>query len=204
MARQTIAIDIDDVLAEGTIALIDAANRKYGLSLTKQNYHDVGGDFNGYYERVWRTHGVDGIVRYEELSEEMAADQSHVPLLPGAEFAVHQLAKRFHIAFITARPESWEAATRRWFKQHLSGDDIELYFAGNHYDQNALTKGQQAKKLNAKLLIDDNVSNCQTALDEGLQVILFGEYGWQRNAPSNMVRCKGWPEVLEYLNETRF
>lgn len=202
MSKPTIAIDIDDVLAEGTNALIESANRRYGLSLTPQDYHDVGGDFKGYYERVWLTHGVDNLVSYDELAEEMAEDQSHVPLLAGAEFAIHQLAKRFHIVFITARPEAWEAATRRWFKNHLYGDDIELYFAGSHHHETSLNKGQQAKKLGATLLIDDNVTNCQTALDEGIDVILFGDYGWQRNAPGTMKRCKGWPEVLEYIDET--
>lgn len=200
--KPIIAIDIDDVLAEGTNAMIEAANKRYGLSLTQQDYHDVGGDFKGYYERVWKTHGVDNIVSYDELAEEVALDQSHIPLLPGAEFAVHELAKRFHVIFITARDVAWEGATRRWFKQYLSEDDIELYFAGNHYDESALTKGQLAKQLNVMLLIDDNVSNCQTALDEGLKVILFGEYGWQRDVPEEMVRCKDWPEVLEYLSET--
>lgn len=201
MKKATIAIDIDDVLAEGTNSLIASANARYGLSLSPEDYHAVGGDFKGYYERVWMTHGVDSIVSYSELAAEMAEDQSHIPLLAGAEFAIHQLAKRFHIVFITARPESWEISTRRWFAQHLAADDIDLYFAGSHHNEMALSKGQQAKKLGATLLIDDNVANCQSALDEGIDVILFGDYGWQRDAPKTMKRCKGWPEVLEYLDE---
>ncbi len=200
--KSTIAIDIDDVLADGTNAMIDAANRRYDLSLTADDYHSVGGDFKGYYERVWATHGLESIVNFDELSEEMAADQSHVPLLAGAEFAVSELSKRFHIVFITARPEAWERATRLWFAKHFEKENVELYFAGSHLSPSSLTKGQQAKRLNATLLIDDNISNCQTALDEGLEVILFGEYGWQGHAPSEMTRCKDWPEVLEHLSET--
>jgi uncharacterized HAD superfamily protein len=201
--KPIIAIDIDDVLAEGTNSLIESANYRYGLSLTQQDYHTVGGDFSGYYERVWQAHGVDGLVKYDDLAAEMALDQSHVPLLAGAEFALQQLAKRFHIVFITARPEAWESATRKWFKQHLAKDDIELYFAGSHHHKMALNKGQQAKQLGATLLIDDNVTNCQTAIDEGVDVILFGNYGWQRQVPPGMTHCKDWPAVLDYLDEAR-
>lgn len=200
-SKPTIAIDIDDVLAEGTLALVDSVNRIYGSSLTIDDYHKIGGDFMGYYERVWKAHGLEHTIRLEDLGKEMALDQSHVPLLAGAEFAVGELSKRFKVIFITARPAAWEKATRRWFADNLSHKDIELYFAGNHYDDTALTKGQLAKKLNVRLLIDDNVTNCQSALDEGVQTILFGAYGWQHNAPEGMVRCKDWPQALDYLNE---
>lgn len=203
MKKPTIAIDIDDVLAEGTLALIESVNKMYGTSLTHTDYHSVGGDFKGYYERVWKSHGLENTVRYEDLEQEMIADQSHVPLLAGAEFAVHMLAERFHIIFITARAPECEAATRRWFKQHLFDDEVELYFAGSHFDDTSMSKGGLAAKLGAELLIDDNISNCQSALDEGLQTILFGDYGWQGNVPEGMTRCRDWPAVLEHLDGTR-
>ncbi len=202
MSKPIIAIDIDDVLAQGTEYLIESVNRRHNLTLTKDDYHAVGGEFWGYYERVWQAHGVGELVRYGDVAEEMATDQSEVPLLPGAQFAVHELAKRFKVIFITARPPAWEQATRRWFRQHLGDEDIELYFAGNHYDDTAQSKGQLAVTLGAELLIDDNISNCQSALDEGVRTILFGEYGWHTSVPSEMVRCKDWPAVLEFMNET--
>lgn len=200
MSMPTIAIDIDDVLADGTGQLIASVNERHGLSLTSQDYHAVGGEFWGYYERVWQAHGVAEVVKYADVAEEMRRDQSLVPLLPGAEFAIRQLTERFRVVFITARPVAWEAATRRWFTMHFNNDDIELYFAGSHDGTMALNKGQQAVKLGAKLLIDDNIDNCQTALDEGLEAILFGDYGWHGEVPAGMLRCKDWPAVLEYLD----
>lgn len=201
MKKPIIAIDIDDVVAQGTEYLIESVNTRHNLALTREEYHAVGGEFWGYYERVWQAHGVGDLVHYADVAEEMAADQSQVPLLPGAQFAVHELAKRFHVIFITARPPAWEQATRRWFKQHLDDEDVELYFAGNHYDSAAQSKGQLAVRLGAELLIDDNISNCQSALDEGVDTILFGEYGWHTSVPDGMMRCKDWPAVLEYMNE---
>jgi hypothetical protein len=50
------------------------------------------------------------------------------------------------------------------------------------------------------LLIDDNEEHIQSALDQGLDTILFGEYGWQHGAPQGTVVCKDWPAVLEYLS----
>ena len=143
------------------------------------------------------------IQRTGGLTDREMADQSQVPLLAGAMFAVHELSKRFRVIFITARPPEWEDATRRWFKHHQVGEDVELYFAGNHYDATAQSKGKLAAKLGAELLIDDNVSNCQSALDEGLQTILFGDYGWQGSVPEGMIKCRDWSEVLEHLDGTR-
>jgi 5'(3')-deoxyribonucleotidase len=204
MSKPIIAIDIDDVLAEGTCYLIDSVNKRHGLSLTSEDYHAVGGEFSGYYERVWRAHGVGDMVQYDDVAEEMRRDQAAVPLLPGAEFAIRQLIKRFHIVFITARPEEWEDATRRWFMQHFNKDDVELYFAGSDDGTRAVTKGQQAAQVGAVMLIDDNIRNCQTAITEGIEAILFGDYGWQSKASSLMHRCKSWPEVLEYLDAREF
>jgi 5'(3')-deoxyribonucleotidase len=199
MRKPTIAIDIDDVVAEGTNALIDSINKQHNTTLTPSDYHNVGGDFNGYYERVWNAHGLAGVAKYDDVAKEMIADQSHVPLLADAEFAISELAKQFHVIFITARPPEWEVATRQWFSQHLGSNEIELYFAGNYHDTTALTKGELAVQLNAELLIDDNIKNCQSALDNNLKAILFGNYGWQNEAPTDMIRCEGWPAVLEYL-----
>lgn len=199
-AKQTIAIDIDDVIADSTEALRVSVNERTGAALTRDHYLNVGGEYWGYYERVWRAHDLIGQVSYKEYAAEMAKDQSDVPLLPGADLAIHELAKRFHIIFITARDKKSEQETRRWISEHFATDDFEVYFCESHDSAEAKTKGQLCKEFGASVLIDDNVGHCQSALDENLSAILFGEYGWQTNVPESMVRCLSWPEVMERLD----
>lgn len=198
---KTIAIDIDDVVADGTGSLIARVNERYGVSLTKQDYYDVGGEYWGYYERVWSQHDLHDTVDFDGLGIEMAIDQSHVPLLAGAEFAIKQLAESYKVVFITSRNIEWEHATHRWFKQHFEYDEPKVYFSTAHRDDKGKTKGQLCVELGAHVLIDDNVDHCQSAIDAGLSAVLFGDYGWQANIPETMTRCKDWQSVLEYFNE---
>lgn len=198
-AKQTVSIDIDDVIADSTEAMRLLVNERTGAILTREDYFNVGGEYWGYYERVWREHGLHDQVSFKDLSAEMAVDQSHVPLLPGAEFAVHELLKQFNVVFVTSRDASWESATRRWLSEQFQHDEPQVYFAEHHKDVRAKTKGQLCKELGAVLHIDDNVAHCQSVLDEGIAAILFGSYGWQTDIPSGLTCCKDWPEVLEQV-----
>lgn len=198
MDRPLIAIDIDDVLSESTEALRVLVNKRTGSSLEPAHYQ-VEGDYWEYYERVWSQHGLHGRVSHDNFSQEMAIDQLHVPLLPGAAYAVDRLTQKYEIVLITARDPSWEKATKVWLQHNLEAKLPRLHFVNNHNDSQAKTKGRVCKELGAQLLIDDNVDHCLSAIDEGVDAVLFGEYGWQYKAPPELTRCRDWPAVLEYL-----
>lgn len=195
---KTIAIDIDDVLAENNEVMRQWANSKSGITLSSEQYA-IKADYWGYYERVWAEHGVKGL-SYSDFEKEMADDQSRIPLLPGASFAITELQRRYKIILITSRALVLEAATRRWLQQHFGDSTIRIYFAKSNTDNSRLSKGELCRQLGASLLIDDNIEHCQSALDNNVESILFGDYGWQHTVPAAVVRCKDWPAVLEYLD----
>ncbi|MDB5177350.1 MAG: hypothetical protein JWN75_1018 [Candidatus Saccharibacteria bacterium] len=199
MTKPVIAVDIDDVLAGTTELLRVFINERSGSSLTKEDYL-VEGDYWGYYGRVWESHGIGGRELFEEFAQELIRDQAHVPLLPGAHFAMYELSKRFHVIMITSRKDTWEPATRKWFRDHFSKDDIELYFTGHHQADDFKSKGEICKELNVELLIDDNYDHCKSAVDLGIKAILFGSYGWTKQGEHNIPNCKDWPAVLEYID----
>lgn len=198
VSHPTIAIDIDDVLADSTESLRMLVNERIGANLTTKDYR-VPGEYWGYYERVWQQHGIAERLNFKELNAEMTIDQSHVPLMPGATFAINELRKKYQVIALTARDVSWERATRAWFQEHLG--DTELYFIGNRHAVDSKTKGQLCRSLDVSILIDDNPGHCQSALDEGIEAILFGEYGWHTGLPEEIVRCKDWSAVMEYLSD---
>lgn len=199
--RRTIAVDIDDVIADSTEALRISVNRRYRVSLTPEDYvlRD-GGDYWGYYERVWAAHGVHN-ADYDELHEDMAIDQSHVPLLPGASFAIGELSKKFDIVLITARDKAWEQATLKWVTAHFGAVFRSVYFAGrSKHGAKIQTKGELCNDLGVTLLIDDNPAHCRSALDVGVDAILFGDFGWQKGKTGGLTVCDDWPAVLEYFD----
>lgn len=200
MKKGKIAIDIDDVLADSTESLRLLVNKRLSMSLPKSAYR-VPGRYWGYYERVWSEHGIAGQLDFKALNQEMEIDQSHVPVMANAQYAVHELVKDFHIVFVTSRDASWEKATKRWLHEQFGDENVEVYFCESHKNEAAKSKGEICKDLGADLLIDDNPSHCQSATDEGIATILFGEYGWHQDAEEDAVRCKDWPSVVEYVYE---
>lgn len=203
MSKPVIAIDIDDVIADSTESVRLSVNKKLGTELRHEHYR-IPADYWDYYETVWATHGLSDKISYEDHSEEMTTNQSDVTLLPGAQFAISELAKRFDLVLITARDPRWQDATKAWLKVNFKDSVFKaLHFAGSNKIKGVKTKGEQAVEVGASWLIDDNPDNCQTALDAGVEVILFGDYGWHYKAPVNMTRCKDWPAVLEYFERIK-
>jgi len=193
---KTIALDLDDVIVDSTEALRVLVNQRTGSRLTTEDYHVPDDTYWGYYERVWMRHGIMDKVSYDELLGEMAQDQSHMPLLPGAAFALGELSKRFDLVIITARNPVTERATKAWLSQQFGTLFDKIYFA---HDKSK-TKGQLCQEVGASWLIDDNPGHCTVAQEVGVTPILFGEYGWHKVAPDDVVACKDWPAVLEYFD----
>jgi 5'(3')-deoxyribonucleotidase len=200
MSRQTIAIDIDDVLADSTNTLRLLVNARTNSDLTTEDYR-VSGEYWGYYERVWAEHGLSDRIKFSDFEKEMEIDQSHVPLLPSAEFAIRELSRQYHVVLVTARNIEWERATKQWLKLHFGDNDIAVHYTGHRSADDYRSKGQLCKELGAFLMIDDNPGHCKAVMDEGIKAVLFGEYGWHGETPDGVVKCKDWPAVLEYINE---
>jgi 5'(3')-deoxyribonucleotidase len=201
-AKQIIAFDIDDVLAETHENTRLWTNKMAGSAFTKEDFQQPG-EYWGYYLRIWAEHGLSDILKQENYEEAMAQDLATVPLMAGASFAISELQKKFKIILITSRAPVLEGPTREWVNEHFADYDIELYFASNpNHGQlsERKTKGELCKELGASILIDDNPEHCQSALDAGIEPVLFGEYGWHQTIPEGVTRCKDWPAVLEYLD----
>jgi FMN phosphatase YigB (HAD superfamily) len=197
MPKRTIAIDIDDVIADTNGTMRDWINRKTGKALTSDDF-SIEGEYWGYYERIWELHDITHLT-FDEFESELIQDQAHVPLLAGAAFAIKQLAQAYKIILITSRSPSLEVATRRWLAEHLDVE-VELYFARNNRNAEGKSKGELCVELGATLLIDDNVDHVQSAIDNGVAAILFGNYGWQSTFPNEAKRFEQWSDIVEYLH----
>jgi len=199
MKTPVIAVDIDDTIVESLDAIRQKANEYSGTNLSLEDYNTKG-EYWGYYEKIWEQHGMADELDIMQICEDLHDNQSNIPLLPGAEFAVHELSKRFVIILITARDPKWESATTEWLKDQFGSIAPRVYFSQSHQDISRKNKGQICIELGAQWLIDDNVQHCITAMDEGVEAILYGEYGWQSNVPTELTKCKDWQSVLEYFD----
>lgn len=198
--KKLIAIDIDDVVANSSEAVRLWVNENLGLNLTKEDYYlEEGADYWDYYRSVWNKHGVDP--DQTKYSSAFAESQADIAMVPGFKEVVNELSEHFNIVFVTSRAPTTNEVTQKWFLDNL-GYEVVIHFAsaGPHlYGMDAPSKGEISKELGATYLVDDFPGHVQSALDYGVQGILFGKYGWQVGAPSTMVHIEDWAGVVEYL-----
>jgi len=201
MSQQTIAVDIDDVIADTTEALRLEANKISGVDLKKEHYQ-IEGAYGSYYEAIWATNNVDHLVSFDKLQTDMALSQTHIDLIEGAKEALAQLSRKYRIVLVTSREINWIQATDKWVKDNLN-DLIDRVVFVHHKDNDGRTKGDLCEELGAKWLIDDNPDHCESAIARGVNVLLFGDYGWNKHAnflDDKNQRVKNWQQVLGYFS----
>ncbi len=200
--KPKIAVDIDDVISDSTETIRLVVNNHLGIDLQPDDYRSVEADYWGYYEAVWQSKNVN--VDYQEIEERLISktnNHENMPLLAGAEFALGELSKKYSLILVTSRKqEKFQKSTDAWVRSNLPNLDLEVYFAGHKKDK---SKGELCRDLDTKYLIDDNPVHCESAIKNGVNAILFGNYGWNKTAPTGVIRCESWPDVVDLLVNER-
>lgn len=200
MSKETLAIDVDEVLAATTDELRLYVNEHANLNLSPEDYR-VPASYWNYYEHVW---GSAGLMDYDWIHKfhvEMGRDQSNIQPVAGAVEGVAQLKDAYNLVAVTSREPFMETETRRWMHEKFGDAFSEVVLLG-HANAADQTKGQVCESLNASLLIDDNYDHCRSAEDHGSEAVLFGDYGWHHeHSAKDIVRCADWPAVLRFLDE---
>ena len=198
MSKPIVGIDIDDVVANVIDSVRLWANEKTGANLTEAEYR-TDDNYWEYYNTIWQRHGLSETVNFTMVLDDLAHDQSHIALVEGARETIHALKEKYDLVFITSRPAYQQDATRRWLDERIDSE-IPMYTSHNPMaNSDHRSKGEICAELGLKYLIDDNVGNCQNANEYGVEPLLFGLYGWNEKAPSNLRRFFTWDEVGEYL-----
>lgn len=198
MSKPIVGIDIDDVVANVIDSVRLWANEKTGANLTEAEYR-TDDNYWEYYNTIWQRYGLSETVNFTMVLDDLAHDQSHIALVEGARETIHALKEKYDLVFITSRPAYQQDATRRWLDERIDSE-IPMYTSHNPMaNSDHRSKGEICAELGVKYLIDDNVGNCQNANEYGVEPLLFGLYGWNEKAPSNLRRFFTWDEVGEYL-----
>ncbi len=196
MKRQTIAVDIDDVLADHVAAFAAFSNANYGTNISKHNYDDAWSklwevDRREIERRALEFHTAESIMQYE--------------LIEAAKESLEHLAHHYDLAVVSARPMHVKDASERWLAINFGNMFREVHFLPYWEENNTLTKADLCKRAGADYLIDDIVKHCNIAAENGLQGLLFGDYSWNQadNIHSSVKRLANWKEVVEYFDEQR-
>jgi len=200
--RQTIAIDIDDVLAQSAKKIIEYSNKKWGMSLAVEDYNE---DLS----KLWQVDHIEMKRRVDEYFDSgVLSVYEHDP---SAMLVLDRLKNKYNLIVITSRNNRTKNDTIDWINNKYPGifEGDHIHFAGfwdNISDGSAIyyTKGDLVKNLNADYLIDDQLKHCLSVSALGMKSILFGNYSWNKsdNLPQNVQRVENWLDILRYFDES--
>jgi 5'(3')-deoxyribonucleotidase len=192
MKRESIAFDVDDVLASHVESFIVFSNKHYGTSLTMEDYSDHWADF-------WDIDEDE--IDKRALEFQTPKRIASFAVKNDAKSALMQLKTKYDLFIVTARREHIVDTSTDWISRHFP--DV---FKGTHFvpiwvPNNKITKGDICKKIGADYLVDDLPRHCNIAAEAGIKVVLFGDYAWNRDEKiiNGVTRCKNWDEVLGYF-----
>jgi 5'(3')-deoxyribonucleotidase len=192
MKKESIAFDLDDVLANHVEALVAFSNEHYGTDLGVEDYSD-------HWSELWDV-GHDEIERraLEFQTTERILDFA---VKTEARLALDGLKKRYDLYIVTARRQHIVDITSDWLDMHFPGVFKGTYFVPIWVPENKITKGDICRDIGADYLIDDLPRHCNAVAELGIRAVLFGDYGWNRNREllPGVTRCKNWDEVLEHF-----
>ena len=168
--KPTIAVDIDNVLANTAESFAQYSNTTWGTNISEA-------DFSEDFTRVWGVSYEEALRRMDEIYE----TDLFLSITPkvGAHDAVRSLKGKYDLVVLTSRRKSNAEHSLDWVETHYPGCFSEVYFSGI-YDNNLadpsllnLTKGQILQQIGASYLIDDEPKHCISAANLGIPSILF-------------------------------
>jgi uncharacterized HAD superfamily protein len=196
--KQIIAVDIDDVLADELPAMREFINKTYGLQLTAEDY-DIESPHAGFWLEVWGVGKEEGQARYRAFTEAQVPAQFGI--LNGALEGIERLKQKYTLVIVTARDQPFTDVTHTWLSKHFPETFKRIEFVHAWSTDEKVSKAVICKQIGADFLIDDSLEHCEMAAEAGLQVVLYGDYGWNRRATevAGITRAKDWQAVLEYF-----
>lgn len=195
MDRATIAVDIDDTLADHAAAFIEFSNKHYGTDFKPADYSDR-------WDILWNIDDWDEIMRRADLFHQPGATGDYA-VIAGAKLCLQTLSERYNLVVVTARELKTKAETHEWLQTHFDGIFSDVHFVPFWEPNNTLTKADICKQIGATYLIDDVPRHCNLAAEGGITALLIGAYADNSPEPINpdVIRIPDWVAVHEYFHE---
>jgi len=191
-----IAIDLDEVLADTTPALIRYHNDTYGTSLVFE-------DFNNYeWWRVWGGTREESVKKFLDFVN-TPYFQEVIPV-KGAQDVMNKIRKNHSLHIVTSRQTELEPVTSAWVGKYFPGVFTGLHIA-NHaqwaISGKTRTKVEICRELEATLLIEDSLLYARECESDNIPVLLL-DYPWNKGPlPLNTQRVQSWKEILQHIEK---
>ena len=198
MHKKILAVDADDTIFDENTAIRLFMNDKYGFKHTAEDYL-VEGPFNNYWERIWDKGPEETNDIYELFV--VSTYKENLKPIEGALLALQELKKYYELVIVTARDQRGVPMSHESLSSHYPDLFNDVHFVPLWGADGKATKARICSEIGASYLVDDSFEHCQLVTEAGIQAILFGDYGWNRNQAliDGVIRCKDWDAVTQVL-----
>jgi len=192
MKRIRIAIDCDDVIVPTAEGIITAYNQAYGTAMVLKDLHSTDLAIWGAPDNATAVARVEAYLRSPEY-------QNAEPF-EDAIRVLRRLADYHELHIVTARADFLAEATERMIAAHFPDIFSSVEYT-NFFNEKARTKAEVCQQLRINVLIDDHPHHAALAAACGIDVLLFGDYPWNKDIqPSEHIRkVSGWDDVERIL-----
>lgn len=189
-----IALDLDEVLADFSTALIKFHNDTYSTSLTRDKI------FTYSFWKVWGGTRGEAIQKVRKFYfTKYFKDMKPVP---GSVYGVGEIIERHELVIITSRPNDFIEETSRWIEKYFPSRFNDIYFA---YNQWIREKGNESKleiclNLGVDVLIEDSLEYAKECAKEGIEVLLLDcPWNQTKKLPKRIKRVYNWREISDTI-----
>ena len=189
----TIAIDIDEVLADTLNSYIKYHNNTYNTSLKREQF------FTYNWWEILQVEFNEGVRRFNDFVNK--GYFGNLPLVRGANEVVTKLKQSHDLVIVTSRMGELKKITKKWLDKNFPGCFLKVYHTESIYDKNAITKHQACLKSKADILIEDDSNFAAECMNNGIKVLLV-DSPWNRDFEilTNATRVHSWDDILQQVN----
>ena len=192
-----LAVDLDDSAIDLISQLVVFHNETYGTHLSKW-------DFTTYfYEEVWGGTSEEAIAKVDQFAKSNYF-RNIVPI-PDSQETLRRLSKKHKLFLVTGRRKPLREATFTCINEFFPNIFEEVYFT-NSFSTNGdrILKSEVCKKLDARLIIDDDMMHIVDCAGAGIPVLVFSQPWNQGTLPQKAVRLFSWKEIADVIENFVF
>ena len=192
MNKPVIAIDCDDVIVGTAPDIIEHYNATYDTNIKLKDYYTNDLKILGVTDRKTFARRIQTYLNSPEY-------QKIEPFQDAVE-VIHELTSKYELHIVTARPDFLSDVTKLMLQKYFPDVFSSVIFT-NHFSDKQRSKADVCNELNAIYLIDDHLHHAEIAAKQGISVLLFGNYPWNKSAtlPDSVQRVEDWHEVQNIL-----
>lgn len=192
--KNTIAVDLDDVLANTADHLDRYYNARFGTNIKLQDHQTY--KLNDIWNRT--------LSEVIDITDDFFQSEEGKNITPfeGAEYAIDELATKYNLIVLTSRDLDLKNETKEWVDKYFPDKFKEIVMT-NKLSKNHIPSREKYEvclEKNIKIMVEDNLHYAlQNANYDIMTYLMDRPWNQIEDLPNTVKRVYSWKEILDEL-----